>query len=45
MEPDRVLFVPNELNLKLGGQVRSIAAGPGVDHRRRRRCCAHSRAP
>ena len=30
MEPDRVLFVPNELNLKLGGQVRSIAAGPGV---------------
>ncbi len=30
MEPDRVLIVPNELNLKLGGQVRSIAAGPGV---------------
>jgi hypothetical protein len=30
MEPDRVLVVPNELNLELGGQVRSIAAGPGV---------------
>jgi len=30
MEPDRVLFVPNELNLKLGGTMRSIAAGPGV---------------
>ncbi len=29
MEPDRVLFVPNELNLKLGGTLRSIAAGPG----------------
>ncbi|NLW49582.1 MAG: hypothetical protein GXY85_01890 [Candidatus Brocadiaceae bacterium] len=29
MEPDRVLFIPNELNLKLGGTVRSIAAGPG----------------
>ena len=30
MEPDRVLFVPNDLNLKLGGQIRSIAAGPGI---------------
>jgi hypothetical protein len=29
MEPDRVLFLPNELNLKLGGTVRAIAAGPG----------------
>jgi hypothetical protein len=29
MEPDRVLFIPNELNLKLGGTVRAIAAGPG----------------
>ena len=29
MEPDRVLFIPNELNLKLGGTIRAIAAGPG----------------
>ncbi len=29
MEPDRVLVIPNELNLKLGATVRSIAAGPG----------------
>ncbi len=29
MEPDRVLVVPNELNLRLGGTIRSIAAGPG----------------
>jgi len=29
MEPDRVLIVPNELNLKLGATVRAIAAGPG----------------
>jgi hypothetical protein len=29
MEPDRVLFIPNELNMKLGGTIRSIAAGPG----------------
>ncbi|MGD2175464.1 MAG: ABC transporter permease, partial [Candidatus Brocadiaceae bacterium] len=30
MEPDRVLFIPNELNLRLGGTIRSIAAGPGM---------------
>ncbi|MFO8006833.1 MAG: FtsX-like permease family protein [Candidatus Brocadiia bacterium] len=30
MEPDRVLFIPNELNLRLGGTVRAIAAGPGA---------------
>ena len=30
MEPDRVLVVPNELNLRLGGTVRAIAAGPGT---------------
>jgi len=30
MEPDRVLVVPHELNLKLGGTTRAIAAGPGV---------------
>ncbi len=30
MEPDRVLVVPNEFNLELGGTVRAIAAGPGV---------------
>jgi len=29
MEPDRVLVIPNQLNLKLGGTVRAIAAGPG----------------
>jgi hypothetical protein len=29
MEPDRVLCIPHELNLELGGTVRSIAAGPG----------------
>ncbi len=29
MEPDRVLFIPHELNLKLGGTTRAIAAGPG----------------
>jgi hypothetical protein len=30
MEPDRVLVIPNELNLRLGGTVRSIAAGPST---------------
>ncbi len=30
MEPDRVVIIPNELNLMLGGTVRAIAAGPGV---------------
>ncbi|MFO7957873.1 MAG: M28 family peptidase [Candidatus Brocadiia bacterium] len=30
MEPDRIVVVPNELNLMLGGTVRAIAAGPGV---------------
>ncbi len=29
MEPDRVLFIPYELNLELGGTARAIAAGPG----------------
>lgn len=29
MEPDRVLFIPHELNLKLGATTRAIAAGPG----------------
>jgi len=29
MEPDRVLFTPHELNVKLGATVRAIAAGPG----------------
>jgi hypothetical protein len=36
MEPDRVLVVPNELNLKLGGTIRAIAAGPGVSSRAER---------
>jgi hypothetical protein len=30
MEPDRALVVPNELNLELGGTVRSMAVGPGM---------------
>ncbi|MCD6416151.1 MAG: M28 family peptidase [Planctomycetes bacterium] len=29
MEPDRVLVIPNELNVRLGATVRAIAAGPG----------------
>ena len=29
MEPDRVLFIPNELNLELGATIRAIPAGPG----------------
>jgi len=29
MEPDRVLVIPHELNLKLGATTRAIAAGPG----------------
>ena len=32
MDPDRVLIVPNELCLKLGGTLRSIAAGPAEAH-------------
>ncbi|MBS3762547.1 MAG: hypothetical protein KGZ25_04485, partial [Planctomycetes bacterium] len=31
MDPDRVLFVPHELCLKLGGTIRSIAMGPVAD--------------
>lgn len=30
MEPDRALVIPHELNISLGGTVRSVAAGPGV---------------
>jgi len=29
MEPDRILFIPNELSLELGGTVRAIPSGPG----------------
>ena len=30
MDPDRILVIPNELCLRLGGTFRSIAAGPGA---------------